>query len=165
MLLLGSRLDTAWTSLPLSAAFLPFLDALLSRAVQGELTSSEIVAGGALRLPERVTEVASPGGIARVASGSLWRPRMPGVYHLMGGGDTLGAVTVSVDPRESDLSRATDGDVRALWGGATVASLEHGPRRAFTAGSRSDLRGALLLLALCCALAETGLAGRAGRRN
>ena len=165
VLLLGSRFDTAWTSLPLSAAFLPFLDALVSRAAQGELTTSEVAVGAVLRLPERVTTVVGPGGTVAVEGGSPWRPRMPGVYHLKGGEDTLGAVTVSVDPRESDLSRATDGDVRALWGGATVASLETGPRRAFTAGSRSDVRGPLLLLALCCALAETGLAGRAGRRN
>jgi hypothetical protein len=165
LLLLGSRLDTAWTALPLSAAFLPFLDALVSRAAQGELTSSELVVGSALRLPERVTAVAGPTDAALVEGGTLWSPMLPGVYHLTGGGDTLGAVTVSVDARESDLSRATDGDVRAVWSRATVASLEAGPRRAFSAGSRGDMRGALLLLALCCALAETGLAGRAGRRN
>ncbi len=165
LLLLGSRLDTAWTSLPLSAAFLPFLDALVSRVAEGELTTSELAAGEALRLPERVTTVVGAGGAVTVAGGALWRPRAPGVYHLVGRGDTLGAVTVVIDPRESELSRATDRDVRALWGGATVASLERGPRRAFTAGSRGDLRGGLLFLALCCALAETGLAGRAGRRN
>jgi len=165
MLLLGSRLDTAWTSLPLSAAFLPFLDAVVSRAAQGELTTSQIVVGGSLRIPERVTAIASAQGSVMVEGGLLWQPKSPGVYHLTGGGDTLGAVTVSVDPRESDLARAADGDVGAVWGHATVASLESGPRRAFTAGSRGDVRGALLLLALCCALAETGLAGRAGRRN
>jgi hypothetical protein len=165
LLLLGSRLDTAWTALPLSAAFLPFLDAVLSRAAHGELTATELVVGSALRLPERVTSVAGPSGPVGVEGGSLWRPRSPGVYHLTAGGDTLGAVIVSVDARESDLSRAADGDVRAVWSRATVASLERGPRRAFTAGSRGDMRGPLLLLALCCALAEAGLAGRAGRRN
>ncbi|MEO5799353.1 MAG: BatA domain-containing protein [Gemmatimonadales bacterium] len=165
VLLVGSRLDTAWSSLPLSAGFLPFLDALVSRAAEGVLTTSELVAGAELRLPEAVSAVVGPAGSVAVEGGGLWRPRTPGVYHLVGRGDTLGAITVTVDPRESNLARAADGDVRALWSGATVASLTSGPRRAFTAGSRGDLRGALLVLALCCALAETGLAGRAGRRN
>ncbi|MEP6590579.1 MAG: BatA and WFA domain-containing protein [Gemmatimonadota bacterium] len=165
VLLLGSRLDTAWTALPLSAPFLPFLDAMVSRASRGVLSLGQIAPGEALRLPERVTAVVGEGGSQPVEGGAFWRPAAPGVYHLTAGGDTLGAVTVAVDARESDLARAPDGDVRALWGDATVASLDDGPSRAFTAGSRGDLRGLLLLLALCCALAETGLAGRAGRRN
>ncbi|MES2125579.1 MAG: BatA and WFA domain-containing protein [Gemmatimonadota bacterium] len=165
VLLLGSRLDTAWTALPLSAAFLPFLDATVGRAAQGALALAQLAPGEALRLPERATAVVEGGASQPVEGGATWRARTTGVYHLTGGGDTLGAVTVSVDRRESDLTRAPDRDVRALWGNATVASLDAGPRRAFSAGSRGDLRGLLLLLALCCALAETGLAGRAGRRN
>ena len=53
--------------------------------------------------------------------------------------------------------------MRALWPGATVAGLADGPALAFAAGGRGDLRGALLLLALVCALAETLLVGRVGR--
>jgi hypothetical protein len=36
VVLLGSRLDTAWTALPTSPAFVPFLDAVLNRFVRGE---------------------------------------------------------------------------------------------------------------------------------
>jgi len=41
--LLGSRLDTAWTALPASAGFVPFVDALVARVVHGEgvITSAE----------------------------------------------------------------------------------------------------------------------------
>lgn len=165
VLLLGSRLDTAWSSLPLAAAFLPFLDALVSRTARGESTIFEVAAGAALRLPETVVAVAGSVGSIAVEGGAFWRPQAPGVYHLIGRGDTLGAVTVTVDPRESELARATDRDIRALWGDATVASLDRGPGHAFTTGTRGDMRGALLFLALCCALAETGLAGGVGRRN
>ena len=35
-LLVGSRLDTAWTALPTSPAFVPFIERLVSRAVRGE---------------------------------------------------------------------------------------------------------------------------------
>jgi hypothetical protein len=36
MVLLGSRLDTAWTDLPLLPSFVPFLDALVNRLARGE---------------------------------------------------------------------------------------------------------------------------------
>ncbi len=36
MVLLGSRLDTAWTALPLLPPFVPFLDALVNRLARGE---------------------------------------------------------------------------------------------------------------------------------
>ena len=36
LLLVGSRFDPSWTALPFSAGFVPFLDALLTRALRGE---------------------------------------------------------------------------------------------------------------------------------
>lgn len=41
IVLLGSRLDTAWTALPTAPAFLPFLDALVNRFAQGETVVAE----------------------------------------------------------------------------------------------------------------------------
>ncbi len=41
IVLLGSRLDTAWTLLPTAPAFLPFLDALVNRFAQGETVVAE----------------------------------------------------------------------------------------------------------------------------
>ena len=41
VLLLGSRLDTAWTALPAAPAFVPFVDALVNRLVRGETPLSE----------------------------------------------------------------------------------------------------------------------------
>jgi len=42
VLLLGSRLDTAWTALPASPAFVPFVDALVNRLARGEARISEV---------------------------------------------------------------------------------------------------------------------------
>ena len=165
VLLIGSRLDPAWTGLPLSASFVPFLDAVLTRAARGDLVSPVVVAGEPYRLPERTTAVGHDGVLAGVEGGALWTPHSSGVFHLLGRADTLGAISVRLDPRVSDLARAGDRDVRALWQGATIAGLSDGPARAFAAGGRGDLRGALLLLALCCALAETVLTGRVRKRN
>jgi hypothetical protein len=160
VLLLGSRLDPSWTALPLSASFVPFLDAMLTSAAPGTAVSREITAGEPIRLPDRVTAVVHDGVVAPAAGGSEWTPHSTGVFHLLAGVDTLGAVSVRVDPRESDLARATDRDVRALWRGVTVAGLVDGPGLAFATAGRGDLRGALLLLAACCALLETLLVGR-----
>lgn len=41
VVLLGSRLDTMWTSLPTSPAFVPFLDALVNRFARGESPVAE----------------------------------------------------------------------------------------------------------------------------
>ena len=42
VLLLGSRLDTAWTALPAAPAFVPFVDALVNRLARGEAPVSEV---------------------------------------------------------------------------------------------------------------------------
>jgi Aerotolerance regulator N-terminal len=41
IVLLGSRLDTSWTALPTSPAFVPFLDAMTNRFVRGETAVTE----------------------------------------------------------------------------------------------------------------------------
>ncbi|MGH7523880.1 MAG: hypothetical protein ACREK8_06210, partial [Gemmatimonadales bacterium] len=159
VLLLGSRLDPAWTGLPLSASFVPFLDAVLTGTAQGSVVSADLLVGEPMRLPDRVTAVALEGTITSVTGGTDWTPRRVGVFHLLAGPDTLGAVSVRLDPRESNLSRAPDRAVRALWPGAIVAGPDDGPAFTFASIGRGDLRGLLLLLALACALIETVLVG------
>jgi hypothetical protein len=51
VILLGSRLDTSWTALPASPAFVPFVDALVNRLARGETTVAE--AEGASRVDFR----------------------------------------------------------------------------------------------------------------
>lgn len=160
LLLLGSRLDPAWSTLPVSAAFVPFLDALLTRAARGEPVTPDLVAGAVWAVPERVTRIADGRTEQAVEGGMLWRPRTTGIHHLLAGADTVGAVAVHLDPRESDLVRAAPGDVRALWRRTTVAALGDGGGLAFTSGGRGDLRGPLLWLALLLVLTEGVLAGR-----
>ena len=45
VVLLGSRLDPAWTDLPVSAGFMPFMDFLLNRAARGEVAVIEAAPG------------------------------------------------------------------------------------------------------------------------
>jgi hypothetical protein len=165
VVLLGSRLDPSWTALPVSAAFVPMLDAVLTRVARDNLFTATIVPGSAVMLPDRATTVVGDTLRETVRGGSTWTARAPGVFHLLAGADTLGAITVQLDARVSDLTRATDRMLRAAWPGATITGLTNGASRAFAAGGRADLRGALLLLAVICALAETWLAGRLRNRN
>jgi hypothetical protein len=158
IVLLGSRIDPAWTGLPLSAAFMPFMDALLNRVARGEIT----LAGGfpldPVSLPDQVTEVRMGERRWQAEGGAPFRPGEPGIYLLLSGQDTVGALAVNFDPRESLLDRATDDAVEDLWDGATIVTPEEGPSRAFSLGIRSDLRGPLLWGALLLGLAEIFLA-------
>lgn len=163
VVLLGSRLDPAWTTLPVRAAFVPLLDALVSRVAQGAALQTDAVAGEEVRLPPTVTAVRRMGGgeVRPVSSG--WMPEEPGGYWLLTGADTVGSLTVGIDPRESELRRASEAEVAAAWPGARVADLSSGASRTFTAGGRGDLRPLLLLLALGALIGESVVAGRVGR--
>jgi hypothetical protein len=53
VLLLGSRLDTAWTALPTAPAFVPFVDALVNRLARGEAPVSEVEGAPGVRFRTR----------------------------------------------------------------------------------------------------------------
>ncbi|MEO7138397.1 MAG: BatA and WFA domain-containing protein [Gemmatimonadales bacterium] len=164
VILLGSRLDPAWTDLPVSAGFMPFVDVLLNRLARGEAALEEGSPGDPVPLPDVVTEVWRGDQEWRVEGGGLFQPPEVGVYYLRSGRDTVGAISVNPDPRESRLARASDGQARELWKGARVVALQDAAEGAFSAASRGDLRGPLLWLALIAGLAEVGLASAWRRR-
>ncbi len=158
VVLIGSRLDPEWTDLPVSAGFMPFMDALLNRMSRGEV----VIAGGTpadpVQLPDLVTGVRQGEREWRVEGGGAFVPRETGVYYLMAGGDTVGALSSNLDPRESRLVRASDTRVRTLWRGARIVEIDGAGDAAFSAAARGDLRGPLLWLALLLGLTEVVLA-------
>ena len=159
MILLASRFEPDWTGLPLSAAFMPFMDLLVNRLARGEVARLVTPTGVPVMLPDRVTSVASAAGVERVEGGAPWRPVALGLHWLLDGPDTVGVVEANHDPRESLLERMAPEAVAALWSGAEVTTLEHAAERAFTRSARADLRGPLLWLAALLAAAELMLAG------
>lgn len=163
VVLVGSRFDPGWTPLPLSARFVPLLDALVNRVVQGEVAALTGAPGEGVPMPDRTDAVAAPGRTVPVEGGSRFRPLVTGPHFLLAGSDTIGVLSVNPDPRESDLTRANPRAVSDLWGGARVVALEEAGNRAFSAAARGDLRGPLLWVALVLGLLEAGLA--AGRRK
>nr|MBA3260768.1 hypothetical protein [Gemmatimonadales bacterium] len=157
VLLIGSRLDPAWTELPVSAGFMPFMDALLNRLARGEVTVADGAPGDPVPIPDDVTTVRQGEREWPVEGGGFFRPADVGAYYLLAGGDTVGAITANLDPRESLLAPADD-RVGRLWDGARLADLSEVGGFAFSAGARGDLRGPILWAALALALVELGLA-------
>jgi hypothetical protein len=158
VVLLGSRLEPAWTELPVSAGFMPFMDVLLNRLARGEIAVEQGSAGDPVRLPDLVTEVRQADRQWRVEGGGLFSPTESGVHFLLAGRDTIGALSVNPDPRESQLTRATDAQARRLWRGARVVRLRDAGDAAFSSASRGDLRGPLLWMALLVGITEVGFA-------
>jgi hypothetical protein len=158
VVLLGSRLDPAWTDLPISAGFMPFMDALVNRLARGEVSLADGAPGDPVPLPDLVSEVRQGERDWRVEGGGVFRPTDPGAYYLLAGADTVGAITANIDPRESLLAPASDREATGLWRGARVVALTGAGEAAFGSAARGDLRGPLLWIALLLALAEVGLA-------
>jgi hypothetical protein len=158
VVLLGSRLDPAWTELPVTAGFMPFMDLVLNRLARGEVSIGEGAPGDPIPLPDLVTSVRQGDREWRVEGGGNFRPADVGAYYLVAGQDTLGAIAANLDPRETLLRPAPDAQVRRLWNGAQVVDLGHAAALAFASGAVGDLRGPLLWLALCLGLSEMALA-------
>lgn len=163
VVLLGSRLDPAWSALPTSAGFVPLLDVLANRVVRGELALLTGAPGATVILPDEVDEVSSGGRSWRVEGGASWRPPGTGTYLLQRGADTIGALAVNLDPRESELAAASAAQVEAAWPSARVVALADVRAAAFAAGARGHLRPPLLVLAVLLGLIEAALAS--GRRK
>lgn len=162
LVLLGSRLEPEWTELPVSAAFVPFLDVMLNRIARGEVALAAGSPGDPVTMPDHVTEVRRDTLRRRVEGGGRFRPPATGVYWLTSGEDTVGALAVNPDPRESRLDAPDDAAVRRLWPGAWVRALEEAGDAAFASAARRDLRTPLLLGVVLLGMVEVGLAS-AGR--
>lgn len=130
--LLGSRLDTAWTVLPATPAFVPFIDALANRIVRGE------------------ADVTTAEGVPRVE----FRRRGTDTT----GATVFGPDPRESDltPAPKSLSEtALGGEDRVeVLGDAEFASER------FSGTRRTDGSGFLVLLALLLAVSELGVATR-----
>jgi hypothetical protein len=164
VVLLGSRLEPDWTDLPVAAGFMPFMDLLLNRLARGEVALGRGAPGDPVLLPDLVTQVRQGDRQWRVEGGGVFRPPDLGVYYLIAGPDTVGAISVNPDPRESRLARAPDAQVRQLWRGARIVPLARAGDMAFSSSSRGDLKGPLLWTAFVLGMLEVGLASAWRRR-
>ena len=132
VVLLGSRLDTAWTALPAAPGFVPFVDALVNRIVMGE------------------AEVAAAEGAPRVE----FRTRgADTVGATVFGPDPRESDLTPATP--ALVTAALGGKDRAA-----VLTVDRFAAERFSGTRRADASGLLLVLALLLAAAELGVATR-----
>jgi hypothetical protein len=132
VVLLGSRLDTAWTALPATPGFVPFVDALVNRIVVGE------------------AEVASAEGIPRVE----FRTRGSDTIAATAFGPD--ARESDLTPASTALATAALGGKERV----EVLAAERFASERFSGTRRADLSGMLLVAALLLAALELGVATR-----
>ncbi|MFI5207609.1 MAG: hypothetical protein ACHQX4_06265, partial [Gemmatimonadales bacterium] len=166
VVIVGSRLMPEESTLPLGGGFVPFVSALVNRIARGESGVITAAPGENVIVPPGVTALATRDSVLPARPGEvLAAPVVPGAYALRAGADTVGVLVVAADPRESDLTRATDAEARAAWRGArvevTASSREYAARR-FRGAGRSELTGWLLAAAMLVLLAE-GVMAAGGR--
>src|SRR6266446_456910 len=96
VLLLGSRLDTGWTALPASPAFVPFVDALVNRLARGEAPISEVE--GAARVEFRIRGADTVGATVYGLDPreSDLTPASPALVHDVLGADVLDGAAFAV---------------------------------------------------------------------
>jgi hypothetical protein len=165
--IVASRLEEPWTALPVSPGFVPFLDALVNRVAAAEAWRAAATPGAVVALPAGATSLLLPNGPIPLPDGDrVEAPAVPGVYYALdAAGDTVGALEVNPDPRESDLTPASRAALRRTLGsGADLVGQAALTRRAFAAGRRAEAATPLLGLALLLALAEWLLASRGSGR-
>lgn len=161
-LLLASPLDPEWTTLPLDAGMVPFLEWTTSRRPGAAGSGRSVVAGDPISVGGEATEVRAPDGTHRPVGGSqsFRRTREAGIYAVLGRDTVLEHVAVNPPNGESLLPRATRDDLEEHIGeGLTRADdLASWQRSIFTDRQGPELWRPLLLTALLLLLLESWIA-------
>jgi hypothetical protein len=174
-LLLASPIDPEWSSLPVSAAMLPFLEWLLLRgaapggsAGEGDLGGAEVLAGELLPVVQGADRLLLPDGTAVPAPGNAapFRAALPGLHRYLQGDSLLALVAVNLDPEESLLAPAPVSLLRDRIGRplVLVRDEEDWGDALFPDGDGPEAWRLLLWMALLALLIESLLAAT-GRRS
>jgi hypothetical protein len=154
-LLLASALDPEATSLPIHAAFVPFLEQLtLGWSGLGGGAPPSVPAGRPINLPPDADSVVAPDGtVTRVDGDSPYLATRAGVHTVLSGSGSR-SVGVKVPEAESD-PRTLDPHIAARRLGRPEARVATSDDRWLDAlfGARHGASGVPLLLALVVALA------------
>ncbi len=160
IIVVASRAAPQWSDLPLKADFIPFVDFLINSLASGGARQVAVTPGNTFQVPPGAAALRSDSVHLDVQPDSRsLAPLVPGVYFMTGDqGDTLGAVTVTHDPRESRLEQASLSMLAASFGADIVAPTSDLGPVLFNGGGRIDLTTVLIALALVTALVELWVA-------
>jgi hypothetical protein len=161
--LVGSPLVPEATTLPIRAAFVPWLAEVVSRALASEGDVLVALPGERVSRPTAADALELPDGTRSPISGdSVTIPRRAGVYFFLRGEERVGAVVANPEPGESELGRLDPGALRARLRArdALVATdvREH-LGQVFDSAPRRAIGMPLLVLAIALLLAESAIAG------
>ena len=160
--LIASRLDPAATSLPVRAAFVPWLADMLGirlGAPAGDVGAPiSALPGSALSLPAGVDALENGAGTRRaVDEGRATAPLERGVWFALRAGRRVGAVVVNAPPEESALARWRASELATRLAGRdgrASGSADSWVRDSFAAGTRRPAITPLLAIALLLMAAE-----------
>jgi hypothetical protein len=163
--LVASRLDPSATTLPVRAAFVPWLADMLALRLGGPAGESgaplEARPGAAVRLPAGVDALESASGARRaVSSPATNAPDERGVWFMLRRGRRVGALVVNAPAEESALARWNAPALAARLAGRDrrpADSADDWVRGAFTAGSSRPALVPLLVIALLLLAAEAAV--------
>jgi hypothetical protein len=168
--LVGSPLTPEATTLPIRAAFIPWLADALTQRLAGAGGGVVVTTPGAtIRRPPWADGMEDAEGRRTQLSGlTLAAPARSGVFFLLRGSERAGAIVVNGEPEESELGRLDDAvlgrrigsdDVRVVAdGGEWSASI-------FGTADRRPLAVPFLIAAVAALLAESAVAGAGNRRG
>ncbi len=160
--LVGSPLDPAASTLPVRAAFLPWLASVLGQrlgAPAGDVgVPIPTTPRAALSLPPGIDAIENEGGARRsVSSERIEAPAERGVWFLLRAGRRVGAVVVEAPEQESDLTRWRATELAGRLAGGTargVTTPAAFARAAYAVGASHPLSTPLLVVALLLLVAE-----------
>lgn len=168
--LLGSPLDAAATTLPVSTPMVPLLEWMIATAGSSAAGSAAraVDAGTPLSLPAAATVVRTPDGEDHPVDPSQdYRvTRQPGIYRVLAGDSVLDEIAVNPPLSESQLApadadrirRALGPDVKLVEDDSTAWAAQ-----VFAARLGRELWRPLLLALLVVLIAESGVAARGAR--
>ena len=167
--LVASPLTPDATSLPVRAAFIPWLTDVVTQRLFGD--AGRVVhatPGAAVRRPEGADVLELPGGRRVVlAADTVVAPDRAGVAFFLRGTRRVGALVVNPEPDESDLTRLDAAALVSRIRARDVAAPDSARWSAslFSSSPRRSLLVPVLVLALAVLLLESAVAGAGQRRT
>ena len=164
--IVGSPLVPEATTLPIRAAFVPWLAEVVSRALASEGTALRARPGETVARASGADALELPDGTRATLTGdSATLPARPGVYFFVRGESRVGAAIANAEAEESELGRLDATSLRALLRARDVVvtsdAREH-MAQVFDSAPRRAIGMPLILLAIALLLVEAAIAGTRG---
>jgi hypothetical protein len=167
--IIGSPMIPEATTLPIRAAFVPWLAEVVSRALSAEGEAVAANPGERIAKPAGAEALELPDGTRTPISGdSVTLPRRTGVYFFLRGDDRIGAAVANAEPAESELARLSPDALRSRLRARDVritTDVRESLAQVFDSAPRRAIGMPLLVLAIALLLLESAIAGtRSGAR-